>query len=140
TVGILRFSARSSMDATARAGDRTVRTLVNAAVAVDPRPEAPRPALPDSVTRGGGRRRTECTQRSSGWNAGRSCSTWRAWRWARSSVSRSPRWPRPTPVLALLLYATFLGGPIVGIGRAFRYWRYLATRLSIYIGMAQTSA
>src|SRR5699024_3187907 len=135
TVGILRLSARSSMDATASAGNRTVRTLVNAAVAVDPRPEAPRPALPDSVTRGGGRRRTECTQRSSGWNAGRSCSTWRAWRWARSSVSRSPRWPRPTPVLALLLYATFLGFPFVVIGRAFREWRFLATLFAVNVGL-----
>ena len=36
-----------------------------------------------------------------------------------------------TPVLALLLYATFLGVPFVGIGRAFREWRFLATLLTV---------
>lgn len=36
-----------------------------------------------------------------------------------------------TPVLALLLYATFLGVPFVGIGRAFREWRFLATLFAV---------
>lgn len=32
-----------------------------------------------------------------------------------------------TPVLALLLFATFLGVPVVSLGRAFRDWRFLGT-------------
>lgn len=36
-----------------------------------------------------------------------------------------------TPVLALLLYATFLGVPFTGIGRAIREWRFLATLLAV---------
>lgn len=35
------------------------------------------------------------------------------------------------PVLALLLYATFLGIPFGGIGRAFRDWRFLTTVLVV---------
>ncbi|MFE6969712.1 bile acid:sodium symporter [Isoptericola sp. NPDC057653] len=35
-----------------------------------------------------------------------------------------------TPVLALLLFATFLGVPLVDVGRAFRDWRFLAVVLT----------
>ena len=35
------------------------------------------------------------------------------------------------PVLALLLYATFLGIPFARIGRAFRGWRFLGTILAV---------
>lgn len=35
------------------------------------------------------------------------------------------------PVLALLLFATFLGVPIIELGRAFRDWRFLSTVLVV---------
>lgn len=35
------------------------------------------------------------------------------------------------PVLGLLLYATFLGGPLTRIGQAFRDWRFLVTVLVV---------
>ena len=36
-----------------------------------------------------------------------------------------------TPVLALLLYATFLGVPLDRVGRAFKDWRFLSTVLAV---------
>lgn len=36
-----------------------------------------------------------------------------------------------TPVLALLLFATFLGVPVIDLGRAFRDWRFLGTILIV---------
>jgi len=35
------------------------------------------------------------------------------------------------PVLGLLLYATFLGVPLIKVGRAFRDWRFLLTILAV---------